>query len=192
MSRNGGWTFFVSHHAGLWTLPIVLVRASLAGCTQRTFHPYTGAKLRTRDPDCAGASVRIRDGVFSAGNYSAQSQFFQTLHGKRLIGGYLSRISKRRIDETRTQPTLHALLVLSEGQILSSDEASRIKSRARRFLSRSDLGYVVIDHGRASKALIEFVVDAWRLRELEQDGIFVPYEPTLMAGDAAGRSSMAP
>jgi hypothetical protein len=39
----------------------------------------------------------IRDGASSVGNFSARYQYYQTLHGKKLIGGYLSRISRRRV-----------------------------------------------------------------------------------------------
>ena len=38
----------------------------------------------------------IRDGTQSVGNFTARTQFFQTAHEKRLIGGYLSRVSRRR------------------------------------------------------------------------------------------------
>ena len=123
----------------------------------------------------------IRDGVSSVGNYSARSQYFQTLHGKRLVGGYLSRVSKRSVDEVRNQPTLEALLTLSEGRVLTVADVARIKERAPRFLSRSNLGYVVIDHQRASQTLISFVVDAWQLEELERDGDTRLYRPMLLA-----------
>ena len=126
----------------------------------------------------------IRDGVFSVGDYTARSQYFQTVHGKKLIGGYLSRISQRRVDEARSQPTLDALLALSEGRQLSAEQAMRVALRAERFLEKSNLGYVVIDHARASHALVAFVVNAWHLEELERDGDVVLYRPTL-----AGESS---
>ena len=36
----------------------------------------------------------IRSGEWSEGNFTAASQFYQTIHEKPLIGGYLSRISR--------------------------------------------------------------------------------------------------
>ena len=39
----------------------------------------------------------FRDGEWSQGDFSAATQFFQTVHEKPLIGGYLSRISPREI-----------------------------------------------------------------------------------------------
>ena len=44
----------------------------------------------------------IRDGLSSAGNFSAASQFYQTFHEKSLIGGYLSRVSPSRVDRARS------------------------------------------------------------------------------------------
>jgi hypothetical protein len=121
----------------------------------------------------------VRDGVSSAGNFSTRYQYFQTRHGKKLIGGYLSRISKRRVDEMRAQPTLDALLTLSEGQPLSPEHAALIRARAPIFLEHANLGYVVINHARAPKVLVDFVVDAWHLEELEQNGHRVLYRPVL-------------
>ena len=119
----------------------------------------------------------VRDGVSSAGAFNARYQYFQTVHGKKMLGGYLSRISKRRLAEMRSQPTLDALLTLSEGGTLTPEHADRIRARATIFLTRAKLGYVVINHARAPKPLVDFVVDAWRLEELERNGQRVLYRP---------------
>jgi hypothetical protein len=37
----------------------------------------------------------VRDGLSSTGNFSAASQFYQTFHHKRLLGGYLSRVDRQ-------------------------------------------------------------------------------------------------
>ena len=58
----------------------------------------------------------VRDGTMSVGNFTARSQFFQTAHGKRLIGGYLSRVSKRRVRDIRLDPMMDALIWLGEGR----------------------------------------------------------------------------
>ena len=57
----------------------------------------------------------VRDGVWEAGNFRPHSQYNQTRHGKTLIGGYLSRISRKRVQSMRENyPTLDALIKLSE------------------------------------------------------------------------------
>jgi hypothetical protein len=121
----------------------------------------------------------VRDGTSSAGNFTARYQYFQTLHGKKLIGGYLSRISKKRVSDVRAQPTLDALITLSEGGTLSPEREAVIRARAPRFLARSYLGYVVIDHTRSPAALVSFVTTAWMLEEIARDGPIVLYRPTL-------------
>ena len=57
----------------------------------------------------------LRDGLSSRGNYSSSSQFYQTFHEKRLVGGYISRLPGESIERYRRNRTLRVLLRLSEG-----------------------------------------------------------------------------
>ena len=72
----------------------------------------------------------VRDGTFSAGNFTPRVLFFQTAHGKPLIGGYLSRISPQRVRQLRAQPTLDALMTMSEGNNVDAG-ACRVHSWPR-------------------------------------------------------------
>jgi hypothetical protein len=119
----------------------------------------------------------VRDGTFTAGNFSARYLFYQTVHGKRLIGGYLSRISQQRVRDLRAQPTLDALMIMSEGGHLSQPHAAWIRSRGRGFVERANVGYVVIDTALTPPHLIAFVIDAWDLAEVARDGRLVLYVP---------------
>lgn len=121
----------------------------------------------------------VRDGTFSAGNFSARALFYQTAHGKPLIGGYLSRISRQAVADVRAQPTLDALVTLSEGATLSADHAAWVAARGERFVTRSRLGYVVIDHRLAPPALTDFAIGAWRLEEVAREGELALYRPTI-------------
>jgi hypothetical protein len=121
----------------------------------------------------------VRDGVSSAGNFTARYQYFQTFHGKRLIGGYLSRISRKRLTDVRAQPTLDALITLSEGGTLTPEHAAFVRGRGPRFVTRSNLAYVVIDERTAPPALIAFVMDAWALEAIGRDGPIALYRPTV-------------
>ena len=87
----------------------------------------------------------VRDGASSFGNFSALSQFHQTVHGKALLGGYLSRVSARRKRLYQEMPVLNALMTLSERKPLTPEQDARARSGADAFLRRSRLGYVVID-----------------------------------------------
>jgi hypothetical protein len=119
----------------------------------------------------------VRDGTFAAGNFSARYLFFQTMHGKRLIGGYLSRISERRVREVRAQPTLDALVTMSEGRRLSPPHGAWIRSRGPGFIARANVGYVVVDESRTPPHLTQFVIDAWRLELIARDGALALYRP---------------
>jgi hypothetical protein len=126
----------------------------------------------------------VRDGTFAVGNFSARYLYNQTLHGKQLLGGYLSRISQRRVDDVRSQPTLDALIRLSEGQTLSAAEYEIIRARGRRFVRRSNLAYVVV-HEATPPALLQLAIDAWQLEEVARMDGKVLYRSTIdpLAGD---------
>lgn len=120
----------------------------------------------------------VRDGVSSTGNFSARSQFNQTRHQKPLIGGYLSRVSRRRLTSMqRDYPVLASLMRMSEGRQIDSEEAQRLVSDGPAFVAQSALGYVVIDHSLASPQLVSVALDAFRLELLERDGPLALYRP---------------
>jgi hypothetical protein len=124
--------------------------------------------------------VGVRDGTSSMGNFSARTQYFQSAHGKAIIGGYLSRVSPRRRLDVRRAPVLNALVALSEGQALTSEQGAAAHDRADEFLRRSRLGYVVIDETRASQALVGFATDLLGLTLVSREGpmsLYVPRVP---------------
>lgn len=130
------------------------------------------------------ANVRVltiptgfRDGLSETGGFNTETQFFQTVHQKQLIGGYLSRISTKRKDFYRGHPFLHALYVLSEGRALTVEEEASARAKARRFLRRARVGYVIVDGARASRELQEFVGSALRLEKIDSDERYDLYLP---------------
>jgi hypothetical protein len=119
----------------------------------------------------------LRDGASSLGNFNARTQYFQTAHGKAIVGGYLSRVSARRKAVNRRMPVLNALLSFSEGRIPLAAEEQAARDAADAFLTRARLGYVIIDHTSASPALVAFATEVLGLTELEREGPMVLYEP---------------
>jgi hypothetical protein len=120
----------------------------------------------------------VRDGTLSVGNFSARSQFFQTAHGKPLIGGYLSRVAIERISEVRSNEMIDALIALSEGGGVSPQREAALIASGPSFVRDARLGFVVVDRGRASPSLIDFAERALRLRLVTVDGLFVLYQPS--------------
>lgn len=130
-----------------------------------------------RDVRVLNLPFGVRDGLSSAGNFSAASQFYQTFHGKPLIGGYLSRVSPSRVERARSMPTRRALLILSEGGTLTPQELAEVEPRARTFLARSGIGYVIINRSRASLALISFALEMFDLEKIGEAGSRELYRP---------------
>jgi hypothetical protein len=119
----------------------------------------------------------IRDGLSSLGDFSASSQFFQTLHGKELLGGYLSRVEDPSKAFHRADPVLQALLDLSEHKALTAAQAQAAAADADAFIARARLGYVVMDDVRVDEPLRRFALDTLGLRETARTGAFVLYVP---------------
>ena len=122
----------------------------------------------------------VSTGTFAVGAYSARAQFGQTVHGKAIAGGTLSRVSSTRIAEMRNQPIVNALLRMSEGETLQSHELVSLGKDVPRFLDRARLGYVVIDRTRASTELVTAVTRLLQLTYIEADGPHELYRPPLI------------
>ncbi len=114
----------------------------------------------------------LRDGTSSLGNFDPLTQYYQTLHRKRLVGGYLSRLTTQQKAFHLNMPVLHALITLSEGRTLEPDVEQRARASRDRFLERANLGYVIVDDRQASPALRAFAIDLLQLEHvMSADGL---------------------
>ena len=136
----------------------------------------------------------IRDGLSSIGDFNAGSQYFQTFHGKGLIGGYLSRVAPSITSRYRRLPVTSALIDVSEGRKLTVGQIDRAIQAADDFVRVTHLGYVVIDSGRVSADLRDFATALLGLRKIaESDGYelystkFPPGLPDTPHDTTAGR-----
>jgi hypothetical protein len=119
----------------------------------------------------------VRDGLSTWGDFSALSQYFQTAHGKILMGGYLSRVPRRRVAEAERDPVLHALILLSERRTLTSDEQRAFDERGPEMMAQQNVQFVIIDRIRASEVLRDVAIRALGLRLVDVDGVFELYQP---------------
>ncbi|MFN7985583.1 MAG: hypothetical protein U0Q11_27390 [Vicinamibacterales bacterium] len=133
----------------------------------------------------------IRDGASSLGNFSASTSYFQTAHGRPLVGGYLSRVSEWRKQESLRMPMLRALYQLSEpgGTV---DESLAVDARASRdvFLARSCVRFVLVDKRAATERLRTFAREALELSPLYEDEryqLLAPEHPPDCRGVGAGQ-----
>jgi hypothetical protein len=111
----------------------------------------------------------IRDGLSSRGNFSADSQFFQTFHEKGLVGGYLSRLPDGEVERVRKVPVLRVLMRLSEGRMANAEMKSRALESAATDRERLGIGYVVVNRTRTSDELLEFARAAFDMRLMAVD-----------------------
>ena len=120
----------------------------------------------------------VRDGVWETGNFRPQSQYDQIRHGKAMIGGYLSRISQRRVQLMREEyPTLDALIKLSEKTPLDPSVQSVLDARGTYLVTQANVGYVVIDERFIPPDRARMVIDAFRLRAVERHAHLTLYVP---------------
>ena len=112
----------------------------------------------------------VRDGTSSIGDFSASTEFFQTIHRRPLVGGYLSRVSELRKRENLQSPVLRALYALSERPGPLPDDVVAEARRSRdAFLARSCVAYVIVDKRRASSELRAFALDVLTLVSVHED-----------------------
>ncbi|MGE5815351.1 MAG: hypothetical protein ACM36C_12755, partial [Acidobacteriota bacterium] len=113
----------------------------------------------------------IWDGTEQVGFPNTATQYYQATHQKRLIGGYLSRVPRRRIGDLMQFPTLRLLTTLSRPDgVVDPNLTDAAREDATYFVQQSKLRYVVIDTRLASPQLRKAAVRLLALRLIETDG----------------------
>ncbi len=152
----------------------------------RTLYAGTVPEVFHRIADDPRPDIRVlslpfglRDGTSSLGNFSPLTQYQQTTHGKRLVGGYLSRVTLEQKQRLRRYPVLDALITLSDpaGMPLTEGQRRLAFASRDRFLLASTLGYVVIDETAASPALRAFAIELFRLEKIASADGYTLYVP---------------
>jgi hypothetical protein len=121
----------------------------------------------------------FRDGTRTVGYYDNARQYYQTVHGKRLIGGYISRLTRSEVSRQRRSKILRTLLLLSEGAPYSPPPRELLRVRGATFARRAQLGYVVVDRERTSAALLDYAVSSFALERVGGDARFDLYRSTV-------------
>lgn len=131
----------------------------------------------TRDVAVMHLPIGLRDGVRSYGRYNTARQFYQAFHGKRVVGGYISRLSATQIARQRRFPVLNTLLKLSEGLEVSAVPAAVVREQGQRFIERAHLGYVVVNRERTPPAAFEYAREALQIELLMESEGLALYRP---------------
>jgi hypothetical protein len=160
-------------------LPGVLVAALLLAelCpAPRQLHPLhipQFTRLIAADPRPVSVMhlpFGLRDGLSSAGDFSAYAQLLQTYHEKPLVGGYLSRLPQDEVLRYRSIALMDVLLDLSEGLPVPPERRERALLRGSAKPPKLDIGYVIVDTSRASPELVAFAREALGMQHLQTEG----------------------
>jgi hypothetical protein len=117
----------------------------------------------------------VVDGVSNLGGFTARTEFNQTAHGRPVMGGFLSRIARRRVEEVLMDPVHRALAMLSEKRSLSEHERAALLHQGLAFIRDKRIGFVVVDRARTSPDAEALLTHAFHLRHVETNGSFVLY-----------------
>jgi hypothetical protein len=131
---------------------------------------YRHVAAAPRDAKLLELPFGIRDGTSSVGNFTARTQFYQTAHGKTIMGGYLSRLSSRRVDDLRADPVRNALAILSENRRLTPQQEADLLTHGLAFIRAWNIRHVVIDRDASSNVLFGMAIKAFRLDHVETNG----------------------
>ncbi len=128
-----------------------------------------------RDVRVLNLPFGLRDGMTSHGNASASGQYFQTVHEKQLIGGYVSRLPGRSVRQYRRLAVTRVLMALSENREVSERRRHAAIDQAHALADTLNIGYVVVDTRATSADLMDFARAAFRLTPVATDGPYALY-----------------
>ena len=97
-----------------------------------------------------------------------------------MVGGYVSRVSRRRKRENRASPVLSAIFELSEGRTPPAELAARARSSRDAFMRRTCVRFVIVDKRHVSDDLQAFAKDILRLSLVHEDAVYqllTPIDP---------------
>lgn len=123
----------------------------------------------------------VADGVSSLGGFTARTEFNQTAHGRPVMGGFLSRIARRRVEDVLMDPVHRSLAMLSEQRSLTEHERAALLQQGPAFIRDKRIGFVMVDRSRTSPDVEALLTHAFHLRHVETNGSFVLYSTSGLA-----------
>ena len=99
-------------------------------------------------------------------------QWYQTAHGKRLLGGNTSRNPEFKFQYFAQAPLLNSLIAIQNGHELPAEVKAQDKALAAEVLRFLDIRYVVIHQPPASPTLVAYAEEVMPLERMaEEEGI---------------------
>ena len=116
----------------------------------------------------------VRDGFGADGRIDPRTLFFQTIHEKPMVGGYISRVPQSIKDAYRTSPVLGPLLRLSGALAPLAPPGPDAGRHAGEFLRQQGVRYVIVDTEIATPEVRAYV-EAMPVRVIARDGTRLLY-----------------
>jgi hypothetical protein len=115
--------------------------------------------------------VGTQDGFGTIGMLDPRVLFYQTIHGRPIVGGMISRLPKSVRAGYEGDLVLSALLRLSDPQPWDAiTRALPTRQQTIDSLTAKGIGFVMLDRRSAPEALVTFVEQELRLVEVARDG----------------------
>jgi hypothetical protein len=111
----------------------------------------------------------LRDGFGETGRFDSNVLFYQTIHERPIVGGFVARLPPRVIREYSQMPIVGSLLRLSAGQRPDGGQRELAPDAAAAFLASTGIRYVVVNKRLASPDLKTYLAGAVRLTLLTED-----------------------
>jgi hypothetical protein len=126
-----------------------------------------------RDADAPGAvcelPLGIRDGFGEIGRFDARVLYYQTIHERPILGGFVARVPGSIGERYQSMPIVGSLLRLSAGARLDAEHPDADRARAGAALASAGIRYVVVNVATAPPDLVTYVRRVLPLRLLAQD-----------------------
>ena len=138
----------------------------------RLDHPALYDTLRDRPERGAVCELPLgaRDGFGELGALDHRVLFYQTIHGRPMVGGFVARLPPSVLDMYRADPLISALLRLS-APTAASDTTGPTPDRqsAAALLRRDGIRFVMLNRTTSPPALLDYVIHDLPLTLIEED-----------------------
>lgn len=171
----GGGAFVVIQRASNRAVLIILLPAlvlvehlsvplSIAGLAVPAVYQTIGSD--TGDYSILDLPLSWRSSTFVLGRLDTRSQFYQSAHRKRLLGGNTSRYPPFKFQYFNELPIIHSLILLENGESLSADLERQDAQAAAEVVRFFNLRYLVLQPATTNAAVLDYVQRVFSLTPL--------------------------
>jgi hypothetical protein len=112
----------------------------------------------------------IRDGFGEHGRLDHWTLYYQSVHERPLVGGFVARLSPRLKARYAEAPILSSLLRLSSGRQLTTEQVARDRALAPQLFNEWHISLIIVRRNDASQALRQYVTSVLPADIISSDG----------------------